>query len=92
MKEGLWLKGVEVKLVVVKGFGRELMLLLTNVDKKPREILEIYLTRWKCEETFRFLKQMGSLICFLTWDGNLKKLKEVRPKRNERYRSNNRIA
>jgi len=43
--------------VVVKGFGQEPMLLLTNVDKEPKEILEIYLTRWKCEESFRFLKQ-----------------------------------
>ena len=33
------------------------MVLITNVDKTPREILEIYLTRWKCEEMFRFLKQ-----------------------------------
>ena len=57
MKKRLWLNEVEVSLVVVKGFGKEPMLLLTNVDKTPREILEIYLTRWKCEETFRFLKQ-----------------------------------
>jgi hypothetical protein len=33
------------------------MMLLTDVkDKKPREILEIYLTRWKIEESFRVLK------------------------------------
>lgn len=52
----LKLKGVELSLVVVKGFGNEPMLLLTNTDKDPQEVLEIYLTRWKCEESFRFLK------------------------------------
>ncbi len=45
-----------VSLVVIKGFGKEPMLLITNVDKTPQELLEIYLTRWKCEESFRFLK------------------------------------
>jgi hypothetical protein len=43
--------------VVVKGFGKEPMLLITNVKKSSIEILEIYLTRWKCEESFRFIKQ-----------------------------------
>ena len=57
MKDRLWLNDVEVSLVVVKGFGQKPMILMTNVDKIPVEILEIYLTRWKCEETFRFLKQ-----------------------------------
>ena len=56
-RRGLRLNGTDVSLVVVRGFGKEPMLLLTNVDKGPREILEIYLTRWKCEESFRFLKQ-----------------------------------
>jgi hypothetical protein len=56
-RSGLKLNGTEVSLVVVRGFGKDPMLLLTNVDKKPKEILEIYLTRWKCEESFRFLKQ-----------------------------------
>ena len=56
-RTGLRLNGTDVSLVVVRGFGKEPMLLLTNVDKGPREILEIYLTRWKCEESFRFLKQ-----------------------------------
>jgi hypothetical protein len=45
-----------VSLVVIKGYGREPMLLMTNVNKRAKEILEIYLTRWKCEEAFRFLK------------------------------------
>lgn len=56
-RNGLRLNETEVSLVVIRGFGKEPMLLLTNVDKSPREILEIYLTRWKCEESFRFLKQ-----------------------------------
>jgi hypothetical protein len=56
-RSGLKLNGTDVSLVVVRGFGKDPMLLLTNVDKGPKEILEIYLTRWKCEESFRFLKQ-----------------------------------
>lgn len=56
-RSGLRLNGTDVSLVVVRGFGKEPMLLLTNVNKEPKEILEIYLTRWKCEESFRFLKQ-----------------------------------
>lgn len=56
-RSGLKLNGTDVSLVVVRGFGKDPMLLLTNVAKEPKEILEIYLTRWKCEESFRFLKQ-----------------------------------
>lgn len=56
-KTGLRLNETEVSLVAIRGFGKEPMLLLTNVDKEPKEVLEIYLTRWKCEESFRFLKQ-----------------------------------
>lgn len=44
-------------LVVIKGFGEKPMLLLTNAeDQTTRAILEIYLTRWKIEESYRFLK------------------------------------
>ncbi|MCM8781324.1 MAG: transposase [Candidatus Omnitrophica bacterium] len=56
-RTNLKIKGVELSLVVIKGLGPDSLLLLTNVDKEPKEILEIYLTRWKCEESFRFLKQ-----------------------------------
>lgn len=54
-EEKLWL-------VVVAGFGQEPLLLLTNLEvARDSEslwwIVEIYLTRWKIEETFRFLKQ-----------------------------------
>jgi hypothetical protein len=54
-------------LVVLAGFGREPMMLLTNALNRARDseslwwIAEIYLTRWKIEETFRFLKQSYNL-------------------------------
>lgn len=51
-------------LVVVKGWGEKPMMLLTNVYVKPQgvmRILEIYLTRWKCEESYRFIKQAYNL-------------------------------
>jgi len=49
-------------LVVVAGFGKEPLLLLTNLwpvrgSQSLWWIVEIYLTRWKIEETFRFIKQ-----------------------------------
>jgi Transposase DDE domain len=47
----------ELTLVVIKGFGEKPMMLLCRVnDKKPHEILEIYLTRWKIEDSYRVLK------------------------------------
>lgn len=51
----------EVSIVAVKGFGKDPLLLITNVDKNPIMILEMYLTRWKIEESFRFLKQEYNL-------------------------------
>jgi hypothetical protein len=54
-------------LVVVAGFGQEPLMLLTNLWARARDseslwwIVEIYLTRWKIEETFRFLKQRYNL-------------------------------
>jgi hypothetical protein len=54
-------------LVVVAGFGREPMMLLTNALNGARDsdslwwTAQIYLTRWKIEETFRFLKQSYNL-------------------------------
>ena len=54
-------------LVVVAGFGREPMMLLTNTLNGARDseslwwIAQLYLTRWKIEETFRFLKQSYNL-------------------------------
>lgn len=56
VKHGLWMSKTKVSLVVIKGFGQKPMLLITNTEKTPQQVLEIYLTRWKCEEAFRFLK------------------------------------
>jgi hypothetical protein len=55
-----------VWLVVIRGFGEEPILLLSNVVPNPdREyatwIADVYLTRWKCEESYRFLKQSYQL-------------------------------
>ncbi|MFQ5787634.1 MAG: transposase, partial [Thermodesulfobacteriota bacterium] len=56
IRHGVQVEGVIVSIVVVRGFGKKPLMLMTNVDKEPKEILDIYLTRWKCEESFRFLK------------------------------------
>ena len=49
-------------LVVIRGLARHPILLLTNVPPPQGRnhaewIADIYLTRWKCEETYRFIKQ-----------------------------------
>ncbi len=54
-------------LVVAKGFGKEPMMLLTSCPVRTRiketiwRIIEIYLTRWKCDESFRYIKQCYNL-------------------------------
>jgi hypothetical protein len=54
-------------LVVVKGFGIKPMMLLTscpvNIRKKESiwKIVEYYLARWKCDESFRYIKQCYNL-------------------------------
>ena len=54
-------------LVVVKGFGLKPMMLLTscqvNMRKKESiwKIVEYYLARWKCDESFRYIKQCYNL-------------------------------
>ncbi len=54
-------------LIVVKGFGKAPMMLLTScsINLKTKEtiwrIVEIYLTRWKCDESFRYIKQCYNL-------------------------------
>lgn len=54
-------------LVVVKGFGKKPMMLLTscpvqlNAKESIWRIVEIYLTRWKCDESFRYIKQCYNL-------------------------------
>ncbi len=74
--KSVYYNAVEVKLpqreeklflVVVKGFGEEPMMLLTRVKVNTRikesiwRIVEIYLTRWKCDESFRYIKQCYNL-------------------------------
>jgi len=53
-------------LVVVRGFGQEPMMLLTSQRvKRSRKsiwrIIESYITRWRIEETLRFIKQSYNL-------------------------------
>lgn len=49
--------------LIIKGFGQQPMLLLTNKqvnihsNKQLWEIVEIYLTRWKYNECYRYIKQ-----------------------------------
>jgi len=58
--EPLWL-------VVVAGFGDQPLMLLTDLPMRAGDsqslwwIVQIYLTRWKIEETFRFMKQSYNL-------------------------------
>jgi hypothetical protein len=52
----------QLYLMVVKGFGKEPMMLLTNVAMKRNRkqvefIVSSYLSRWLVEETIRFIKQ-----------------------------------
>lgn len=52
----------KLTMVVVKGFGAEPMMILTNAGvKKSRKavwkIVESYIARWEIEETIRFVKQ-----------------------------------
>ena len=52
----------ELRLVVVKGFGQDPMMLLTSLPvdgtfKSQWRIVEAYLSRWRIEETIRFVKQ-----------------------------------
>ena len=61
MRKDILYSGVKLNIVVVRGFGDEEMILATNTAKTEKEILEIYLTRWKCEESFRFLKNEYNL-------------------------------
>lgn len=54
--------------VVVKGFGQHPMILLTNLNninthdsRSIYTIVEKYLTRWKCDECYRYIKQSYNL-------------------------------
>ena len=54
-------------LIVIEGFGQHPMLLISNrtvqinTPKSLWHIVEIYLTRWKCDECFRYIKQSYNL-------------------------------
>jgi hypothetical protein len=51
-------------LVVVRGYGEQPLILVTNLEVDSvgaLRVLEIYLTRWKCEESYRFIKQAYNL-------------------------------
>ena len=53
--------------VVIKGFSGHPMILLTNKEvnihdsRSIYQIVEIYLTRWKCDECYRYIKQSYNL-------------------------------
>jgi hypothetical protein len=57
----------DLKMVIVKGFGNQPMFLLTNLplnlhDKNQVwQVVEIYLARWKCDESYRYIKQSYNL-------------------------------
>lgn len=54
--------GAKLRLVVVRGFGKTPMMLLTTLAPEDTrdavwEVVQGYLTRWRVEETIRFVKQ-----------------------------------
>lgn len=56
----------ELHMVVVKGFGQEPMLLITSLPvngsfESQWRVIEAYLSRWRVEETIRFVKQSYGL-------------------------------
>jgi hypothetical protein len=60
-------KGKKFTAVVVEGFGKVPMVLFTNKKinmndaKEVYKIVEMYLTRWKCDECYRYIKQSYNL-------------------------------
>jgi len=53
-------------LLIVKGFGAKPLILLTTIELRKKRsllwwVLESYLTRWRIEETIRFIKQSYQL-------------------------------
>ncbi len=67
--EKIQLNGIKETLIalVVKGFGENPMVLITNQQlslydaNQCYKILDNYLTRWKCDETYRYVKQAYNL-------------------------------
>ncbi len=67
-------RGEQMTLVVVRGFGKKPLMLLTNVEVKNSRksvwrIVEAYISRWLVEEAIRFMKQSYNLedIRLLDW-------------------------
>lgn len=57
---------VSLRLVVVKGFGEDPLMLMTNCDLRANakiiwRIADSYITRWRIEEAIRFIKQSFDL-------------------------------
>jgi len=55
-------RGDELTLVVVKGFGEEPLMILTNLPvrrsrKSVWHVVQSYITRWRIEDVIRFVKQ-----------------------------------
>lgn len=48
-------------MVVVEGFGEKPLVLLANMNQKAWTTVQSYLSRWKVEETIRFMKQTYDL-------------------------------
>ncbi len=67
--EKIQINGIKETLIalVVKGFGENPMVLITNQQlslydaNNCYKILDNYLTRWKCDETYRYVKQAYNL-------------------------------
>jgi len=64
----------QMALVVVRGFGKKPLMLLTNIEVKSSRksiwrIVEAYISRWLVEEAIRFMKQTYNLedIRLLDW-------------------------
>src|SRR5699024_9756414 len=59
------LKGQKLTMVVVYGYGKEPMVLLTNKQVRKKDevlsILKAYITRWRIEEMFRVQKEAFQL-------------------------------
>jgi hypothetical protein len=53
--------------VIIKGFGQHPITLLTNKEpgnqtkKEVHKVVEIYLTRWECDECYRYIRQACNL-------------------------------
>ena len=69
--------GKKLNLVITHGFGKEPLMLLTNLDRDDKRlcvtITKVYLMRWRIEEYYRFKKQNYGFEKFL-----VRSLKSIR--------------